>query len=665
MLRFHQYILPLMLTWILGCSQQPGKYANFDDYPVYDGNDLELVYTPEESRFTVWSPPAEEVKLYIYDKGSGGSLLKEIPMKKGGKGTWTASLLGDWKGRFYTFTVKADGKWLDETPGVYAKAVGINGKRAAIINMEETNPEGWKEYQRPALKAFTDIVLYELHVRDMSIHTNSGIKNKGKFLGLTETGTLSPEKFKTGIDHIEELGVTHVHILPAFDFRSIDEEKLHENVYNWGYDPQNYDVPEGSYSTDPANPVSRIKEFKQMVMAFHQKGIRVIMDVVYNHTGETEKSNFNLMVPGYYYRKNADGTWSNASGCGNETASERPMMRQFMIQSLKHWVNEYHIDGFRFDLMGIHDIETMNEIAAELHKTDSTIFLYGEGWTAGASPLPEEKQALKKYTFKLNKVAAFSDDFRDAVKGHWNDVKTKGFVSGEKGMEESVKFGIVAATGHPEINYKLVNYSKEPWAKEPSQCINYVSCHDNNTLWDKLLISAPEATVMERIKMDKLANAMVLLSQGVPFLHAGEEFLRTKHEVHNSFNSPDSINWMDYSRKALYIDVFKYYQDLLQLRKSHPAFRMPANEMIQERLSFLKPDTINVVGFMLKDHANGDEWKDVLVIFNANKKPVSVSIPQGPWTVVAYEGMVNTRGLRTFNHNRVEVPAISALVLKR
>ena len=654
----------IMLIISASCSQQPKIDAkDYDKFPVYSDNDLGISYSAESSKFRIWAPTAEKVKILLYNEGLGGTPVMEKEMKKDADGTWLLQIDGDLAGKFYTFRIKTGGKWLNETPGIYANAVGVNGMRAAVVNMSETNPDDWENDSKPVLANFGEIVIYELHVRDLSISPTSGITNKGKFLGLTETGTVSQQGEKTGIDHLEELGITHLHILPAFDYKSLDETRLDENKYNWGYDPQNYNVPEGSFSTDPYNPESRIREFKQMVLALHQKGIRVIMDVVYNHTSDTENSNFSLEVPGYYYRHNPDGTLSNASACGNETASERPMMRKYMIESLKHWMTEYHVDGFRFDLMGIHDITTMNQIREEIHQIDPTIFLYGEGWTAGSSPLPQNEQAVKKYTSRLNGIAAFSDDIRDGIKGSWSDHKAKGFVSGAPGMEESIKFGVVASTQHPQVDYLKVNYSKEPWAKEPFQTINYASCHDNHTLWDKLNFTNPDDSEADHVKMDKLANTIVMTAQGVPFIHAAEDFLRTKQGVENSFNSPDSINQIDWERKSWYRGVFDYYQGLIKLRKAHPAFRMTTADDIRKNLEFVETGIPGVVAFMLKNNANGDKWKQILVVYNASKKDEIVKFPFAKWTIVLNENGYNEAGHRVFKHNQLSVPAISAVVL--
>jgi pullulanase len=648
---------------LISCNENKLDKNDFDNYPVYSGNDLEVNYSPEKTAFRIWAPTADDAKVLIFEDGIGGTPLFEKKMKRDVDGTWVADFTEDLKGRFYSFRVKFDGDWLNETPGIYAAAVGVNGLRGAIIDMEETNPPGWDNDKKPPLRSFNDIIVYEVQVRDLSIHPESGIKRKGKFSGLTEEGTLSPEGEKTGIDHIEELGVTHVHLLPSFDFRSIDETRLEENKYNWGYDPENYNVPEGSFSTDPFDPKARVREFKEMVLAFHKKGIRVVLDVVYNHTGKTDDSNFNLLVPGYYYRQNEDGTFSNASACGNETASERPMMRKYMIESLKYWMDEYHLDGFRFDLMGIHDIETMNEISYELHNIDPTIFIYGEGWTAGGSPLQEDQQALKKNTYRLDSIAAFSDDIRDGIKGSWNNHESKGFVSGAPDLEESVKFGVVASTKHPQVDYTKVNYSPEPWAAEPYQTMNYVSCHDNHTLWDKLVISNPGASADELTRMHKLANTIVMTSQGIPFLHAGVDFLRTKQGVENSYNQPDSINQIDWSMKHENRDVFDYYRGLIKLRKDHPAFRMSSSAEIQKNLEFIETGIPNVVAFQLKNHANGDSYKNIIVIYNASKQNQIIDIPFGKWTIVLNEDGFKKTGYRVFKHDKISVPAVSAMVL--
>ncbi len=649
----------------MACSDPPPQYASFDDYPVYEGTDLGLTYTPQQSTFKLWAPPAAKAVLRLYEKGVGGKATEVIGLKRRENGLWAVEVKKDLIGKYYTFQTLINEKWGAEVPDPYVKAVGVNGRRGQIIDFKMTDPEDWEMDKKPPLEHPTDIILYELHIRDLSMHDNSGIQHKGKFLGLTEKRTKNLEGEATGLDHLKELGVTHIHLLPSFDYLTIDESKLDENKFNWGYDPQNYNVPEGSYSTNPYDGAIRVREFKQMVKTLHDNGLRVILDVVYNHTGATEGSNFNQLVPGYYYRQNAEGGFSDASACGNETASDRPMVRKFIIESVKYWVKEYHIDGFRFDLMGIHDIETMNQVSAALHKMDPTIFVYGEGWTAGDTPLPEEDRALKKYTHRLNGVAAFSDDIRDGLKGSVFEAPDRGFASGKPNMEESVKFGIVAATRHPQINYQKVNYSNEPWAAQPGQAINYVSCHDNHTLWDRLVNSQPNVSDGERIKMHKLANAVVLTAQGIPFLHAGVEMLRTKNGEENSFKSPDAINKLDWSRKTTYQKVFNYYQGLVSLRKNHPAFRMPTTQMIQQHLKFMDfREGDLLIGYTISDNANGDSWKDILVLFNGNLEAKTVDIPKGRWTVALTENKVDETGIFSV-FDKVTLPASSAMVLFR
>jgi pullulanase len=520
-------------------------------------------------------------------------------------------------------------------PDPYAKAVGTNGKRAMLVDLKKTNPTGWEKDKQPTLKNATDAIIYELHIRDASIAASSGITHKGKYLGLAETGTKNPAGQSTGLDHLKELGVTHIHLLPFFDYNSVDESETIKPQYNWGYDPLNYNAPEGSYASNAADGTVRIKELKQLVQAFHKKGLAVVMDVVYNHTGVTNESSFNQLAPGYYYRHTKTGSFSNATACGNETASEKAMMRKFMIESVLYWAKEYHIDGFRFDLMGVHDIETMNQISAALHKLNPNILIYGEGWTAGASPLPDSLRALKQNAAQLNRIAVFSDDIRDGIKGSVFEAADRGFASGKPGMEESIKFGIVAATQHPQINYSKVNYSKRPYAATPANTISYAECHDNNTLWDKLAISAPKATLAQRTEMHKLALSIVLTSQGISFLHAGTEFLRSKYGIENSYNQPDSINAIDWNLKTTNKAVFTYVQQLIQLRKAHPAFTMTSSTQIQNNLHFFDTEA-GVIGYQINSTAVKDSWKTIQVWFNgtAQEKIIPAAHSEGFTTAI-------------------------------
>ena len=654
----------LFFLFMTACDNTP-QYDGLEDYPVYEASDLGFSYDKAATTFKMWSPAAQEVKLNIYASGNGDNLQSSFQMKRGNQGEWSFKLTGDQRNKYYTYQVRQNGAWLQEKPDLYAVAVGVNGQRSMIVELDETDPVGWQNDSRPALENYTDIILYELHIRDMSIHETSGAKNKGKYLALTEEGTKSPNGLTTGLDHIKELGVTHVHLLPTFDHKSIDETRLEEAQYNWGYDPLNYNVPEGSFSTDPFDGRTRIKEFKEMVQAFHKNGIRVILDVVYNHTGQTEDSNFNQLVPDYFYRQKADGSYSDASACGNETASERLMMRKYMVESVKHWVNEYHLDGFRFDLMGIHDMETMNDISEAVRAIDPSIFVYGEGWKAGDSPLPNDQLALKANTYKMEKVSAFSDDLRDGLKGSVFEHEERGFVSQGGSMKESIRFGIVASTQHPQIDYKAVNYSSAPWASEPSQTINYVSCHDNHTLFDRLSISNPEASEKELIKMHKLAETIVLTSQGVPFIHAGMEMLRTKNGEENSYNLPDEINQIVWTRKEQYEDVFNYYKGLIALRKNHPAFRMPETEMIQSNLEFLDIPGDNFIAYQIKDNANGDSWKQILVLLNGSDLNKTIALPIGSWKLIGNGEIIEENGLGRSRTGGITIPAMTAFILSQ
>ena len=606
----------------------------------------------------------KQVEIHIYEDGQGGKAIKTIKMKASGENRWEATVKGDLKGKFYTFDI---GK--GETPGVFAKAVGVNGMRGAIVDMAETNPQGWENDQRPVIQSPADLVIYEMHWRDFSIDVSSGLKNKGKFLALTEP---------KAIEHLKSLGVNAVHILPSFDYASVDETKLDTPQYNWGYDPKNYNVPEGSYSTDPYNPVTRIKEFKQMVQALHKAGIRVILDVVYNHTFNIDHSNFQLTYPDMYYRKTADGKYSDGSGCGNETASEKPLMREFMLESVKYWIDEYHIDGFRFDLMGVHDIETMQQIRAEVNKIDPSIYIYGEGWSAGSCAYPVDKLAMKANAQQLNGIGAFSDDMRDALRGPFSDDHKGALLAGIPGEEESLKFGIVGGIAHPQVDMTKVNYDKKPWTNNPTEQISYVSCHDDMCLVDRLKASIPSLTdknipekerTAELIRIDQLAQTAVFTSQGVPFILSGEEMLRDKKGVHNSYNSPDSINHLDWNNLQRYPQLFAYYKNLILLRKNHPAFRLATGDKVRQHLEFLpavnskdvKQDCL--VGFLLKDLQEIDAWKTIVVIYNFNKEAKEMAIPEGNYTIACCNGTIDEAGLGKVSGKEVLVDGQSALIL--
>ena len=608
----------------------------------------EVVCNPEATTFQLFAPAtAKRVVVRIYNDGMGGKPIKTVKMKRTEQAeVWQAEIKGNLLGKFYTFDM---GK--GECPGVFAKAVGVNGQRGAIVNLVKTDPEDWCCDAHPVIKSPADLLVYEMHHRDFSI-ARKDAKYPGKFLALTEPWA---------IDHLKALGVNAIHILPSYDYGSVDETRLNTPQYNWGYDPVNYNVPEGGYSTNPYDPTCRIREFKQMVQALHKAGIAIILDVVYNHTYDIDHSNFQRTYPDYYYRK-VDGKYSNGSGCGNETASDQPMMRKFMIESVKHWINEYHIDGFRFDLMGCHDIETMNEIRKAVDAIDPTIFIYGEGWSAGQCALPTEQLGVKANIAKMPRIAAFSDEIRDALRGPFDDDTKGGFLAGVPNCEESLKFGIAGAIAHPQVDMSKVNYSKTPWATEPTQMMSYVSCHDDMCLVDRLKSSIPGISDDELIRLDLLAQTAVFTSQGVPFMLSGEELLRSKKGVHNSFESPDSINQLDWQNLQRYPQVFKFYQDLIALRKHHPAFRLGDAHLVRKHLEFLDAPK-GVVAFRLKDYAGRDDWRNIVVILNANREQVAVSLPKATYTIVCQNGAINEASTDKLSGHRAQIAPQSAMIL--
>jgi len=598
----------------------------------------EMVYSPNETVFKLFAPADAEC-FVVTDNDS-------IRMTLAADSIWTATLKGDHKGKTYQFSVNGQ-----RSPGVFAKAVTVNGEKGVIIDMKDTDPKGWAD-DKHVLRPHQDNVIYEMHHRDFSI-ARPDAKHPGKFLALTEPWA---------IQHLKDLGINAVHILPSYDYGSVDETRLSDNKYNWGYDPVNYNVPEGGYSTDPFKPEVRIREFKQMVQALHQAGIAVILDVVYNHTYDINHSNFQRTYPDYYYRKTEEGTYSNGSGCGNETASDKPMMRKFMEESVRYWFDEYHVDGFRFDLMGVHDIETMNAIRKMMDDIDPNILIYGEGWSAGACALPNEQLGMKANMQQMPHIAAFSDEIRDALRGPFSDDKEGGFLAGVPNCEESLKYGITGAIAHPQVDMTQVNYSKTPWATEPTQMISYVSCHDDMCLVDRLKTSMPGITMDELIRLDLLAQTAVFTSQGIPFMLSGEELLRDKKGVHNSYESPDSINRLDWSNLQKYPQVFEYYQRLIALRQHHAAFRLGNADLVRKHLEFLETPR-QTVAFRLKNLEGKDDWNNIVVILNAAKSPQQVSIPEGAYTIVCQEGKLDEKGLASFNGNTISVAPQSALIL--
>ncbi|WP_414835470.1 type I pullulanase [Bacillus sp. Ba 3] len=628
------------------------RSEEFDHSFYYGGNDLGNIYTPQHTKFRLWAPTASEAKLVTYKKWND-KIGTEINMQQGEKGTWKAELRGNQKGLFYTYKVKIGDKWT-EAVDPYARAASVNGDKGAVVDLEETNPKKWKANKKPKFKNPEDAIIYELHVRDLSIQPESGIKQKGKYLGVTETGTRGPEGVKTGLDHMKDLGITHVQLLPIFDYASVNEENLNEPQYNWGYDPKNFNVPEGSYSTNPYEPSVRITELKQMIQTLHDNNLRVVMDVVYNHMYNAAESNFHKLVPGYYYRYNEDGTFANGTGVGNDTASERKMMRKFMVDSVTYWAKEYNLDGFRFDLMGIHDYETMNEIRKAVNQIDPSIILHGEGWDLN-TPLAAELKANQKNAEKMKGIAHFNDNIRDGLKGSVFEEKENGFVNGKENMEDRIKKGITAG-----INYD----TNSSTYKDPEQVLTYVEAHDNHTLWDKLELTNPDDSEEVRKQMHKLSSSILLTSQGIPFLHAGQEFMRTKYGDHNSYKSPDSINQMDWLRRAAFNNEVEYMKGLIELRKKYSAFRMTSAEQINKQVSFIDVPK-NVVAYSIDGKGNGNKNEYFMVAHNANRESVDITLPsKGPWKVLVDGKQAGSKTLYVVHDNKIKVPALSSLVLK-
>ncbi len=614
----------------------------------------EMCYTPEKTSFELWAPTAESAVVRLYN---GDELAEVVAMQRGDKGLWSAEVEGDKKGMYYAFQVSVDGNILKETAGIFARALDVNGNRGAIIDMRDTDPKGWSEDKRPAVDP-TEIVIYEMHYRDMTAHKSAGSSNPGKYIAMAEHGTRSHEGLATGIDHLREMGVTHIHLLPTADFGSIDESRP-TNQYNWGYEPKNYNAPEGTYSTNPADPEARIRELKTLVKAMHDAGLCVVLDVVYNHTTATENCGFELTVPGYFYRMREDGSFADGSGCGNETASEKPMMRKYMVESLEYWVKEYHIDGFRFDLMAIHDIETMNLIRERLEALNPNILLYGEGWAASAPLYDESKLAFKRYTYQMPGIAAFSDDIRNALRGTL-DLSQGGFIHGVEGNKEALKFGIVGGVEHPEVNH-----SEAAWCAEPRQHISYVTCHDDHNLRDRLEHLSPDASEEERIKMAKLAHFGVFTSQGVPFIFCGEEMYRSKRGEKNTYNMPDEYNAIDWALKSQYGDLVEYCKGLIAMRKEHPAFSLGTAEAVREHLKFIECDNEAAVGFVLDNLEGIDSAKRIVVLMNGSREGVEFDIPAGSYKWISDGEFVHAKGMGVFNcdSGKLDVAPISGVIL--
>ena len=631
-------------------TEQPSEQSdNTPTTPI-----CEMKYSPEATLFELWSPDAERVVLRLY---KGDDVVSKQEMQRAERGLWRATAEGDNKGLYYTFQVTIDGKELSETAGIFARALDVNGNRGAIIDMRDTDPEGWSEDKTLEI-APEDIVIYEMHYRDMTAHASAGSSYPGKYIGMAQRGTRSPEGLATGIDHLVELGVTHVHLLPTADFGSIDESQ-HSEQYNWGYEPKNYNTPEGTYSTDPATPEVRIREFKSLVKAMHDAGLAVVLDVVYNHTTNTANCGFELTVPGYFYRMREDGTFADGSGCGNETASERPMMRKYMVESLEYWVKEYHIDGFRFDLMAIHDIETMNLIRSRLEEINPNILLYGEGWAAQAPLYDESKLAFKRYTHLMPGIGAFSDDIRNALRGTL-DLSQGGFIHGVAGNKEALKFGIVGGIIHPEVNH-----SEAAWCQSPRQHISYVTCHDDHNLRDRLEHLSPNAPESELIQMVRLAQMGVFTSQGIPFIFCGEEMYRSKLGEKNTYNLPDKYNAIDWSLKSQYADLVAFHKGLIAMRKAHPAFSLGEAVAVRNHLRFIESDNEAAVGFVLYDLKGIDSAESIVVLMNGSREAVEFDIPKATYKWI-YDGEnISSRGIGRLDASsgKIVVAPISGIIL--
>jgi pullulanase len=608
---------------------------------LYQGDDLGNTYQPQTTLFRLWAPTASDVQVLLYESETG-PLQRQIAMQPSEKGTWYAQVSCDLHHWYYLYRVTVHGVTQDAVDP-YVKAIAVNAGRGMIIHLPETNPPRWHEDGYVALADPEDAIIYEVHVRDFSIHPNSGMVNKGKYLAFTERGTTGPADVATGVDHLKELGITHVQLQPVQAFASVDESDPKQ--YNWGYDPRNFNVPQGSYATTP-HGTARVTECKQMIQSLHQEGIGVILDAVYNHTFSWSSSDFDKIVPKYYYRTDDAGNYTNGSGVGNEIATERPMVQKFFLDSLVYWVKEYHVDGFRFDLMALLSIETMKKVYETLHAINPHLLLYGEPWAGGTAGLPAD-QLLTKGRQKGLALAVFNDHLRNSLCGSVFDSTARGFATQAQGLVEGIR--------------TAVEGSINDFTASPQETINYVTSHDNFALWDKIAQSNPDEAEADRIKMDELAQAVILTVQGIAFLHGGEEMLRTKGGNGNSYNAGDAVNQFDWSRKARYWKVWRYYAGLIHLRRYHPAFRMRSADDVRTHLSFLASPE-NTLMFELSGHANGDSWENIVVIYNPNKANELCTLPPGNWTIVVSQDRISTEYLGQAS-GWVVVPAISCMVL--
>lgn len=619
----------------------PRNVLNSADY-TYTGNDLGNTFTPAATAFRLWAPTASAVQLLLYDSETG-PLTRQLDMQRKEQGTWYVRVQENLENWYYLYQVTIQGSTRTAVDP-YVRALAVNAERGMIIDLQKTNPPDWEKDRQRALANAVDAVIYEVHVRDFSIASNSGMQHKGQYLAFTERGTTGPNDVSTGVDSLQELGITHVHLLPIAEFASIDEN--HPDQYNWGYDPRNYNVPEGAYASTP-HGTARITECKRMIQSLHRAELGVIMDVVYNHTFSIHDSDFDKIVPQYYYRTDYDGHYTNGSGVGNELATERPMVQKFVRDSLTFWASEYHIDGFRFDLMALLGVETIRLVSQDLHALNPHIRLYGEPWTGGISALSDDLLLFKGRQKGLN-VSAFNDNIRNSLIGSVFDSQAQGFATGAKDLVSAIEQGV---TG-----------SIHDFTDAPGESINYVSSHDNLTLWDKITASTPEADDEQRIKMDMLAQAVIMTAQGVAFMQGGEEFLRSKGGNDNSYNAGDAVNQFDWARKAQYSNVFNYYASLIRLRTHHPAFRMTTADAINQHLAFLDSPEDNTLAFIIRGHANGDEWNNIIVIYNPNPDDIVFNLPEGSWTIAVQQDKIDEQGLGQA-HESVTVEGISCMVL--
>ncbi|WP_042459795.1 type I pullulanase [Neobacillus dielmonensis] len=609
----------------------------FDQKFYYPGNDLGAVYHPEETCFKVWAPTASQVKLKLRPPDSVYSEI--IKMKRGEFGVWSVSVKGDYELYQYSFLVQINQEWRDAVDP-YVKAVTVNGESGVIVDLAKTDRP---KLPLPSLKNPVDAVIYETHIRDFTIHQDSGVQNKGLYLGAAERNTIGRDGRPTGLSYVKDMGITHLQLLPFHDFAGVDETAW-QKQYNWGYNPLHFNAPEGSYSTDPTNPYSRIRELKQMIDQIHQSGLRVIMDVVYNHVFIREESPFEKIVPGYYFRHDEQGLPSNGTGVGNDIASERRMVRKFIVDSIRFWMEEYHIDGFRFDLMGILDVETLNQIRAVCDSISNDVIIIGEGWELD-TPLPQDQKATIANQDKLASIAHFNDKFRDLIKGNTFELSAKGYALGNGQSRDGALEVLTGSIGFTGKGNRVFNC--------PSQSVNYVECHDNHTLWDKLLACFPSMEDNIRQKYHRLATGLVILAQGIPFLHSGQEFFRTKYGEGNSYCSPDRVNQLDWDRKAKFISNVEYVKGLIQIRKAYSCFRLPSADRIQKLITDLSmPDPL--LGLLYSE-----KEAEVILLVNPQSKKQEVSVPAGDWLVLADPVSAGLTPKRTVSGGEMVIEPIS------